>query len=167
MRPAPRHPDFVADRSVLPGSVMVTRARDGGPIAREIEHTADVGFEVTAPTLAELFERAGLALMGCMVDLAGVETRERVPLAVEAETLPELLHDLLTALLVRFDVDGFVAGELALEVVDGRRVRGEAAGERIDRSRHRLYSLVKAVTYHQLAVERRDGGWWARVILDV
>ena len=46
-------------------------------------------------------------------------------------------------------------------------VRGEAAGERIARSRHRLYGLVKAVTYHQLAVEQRDGGWSARVILDV
>jgi len=144
-----------------------TRARDAAPLAREIEHTADVGFEVEAPGLAELFERAGLAMLGVMVDLAGVEPRERVDITVEAEGLEELLHDFLTDLLVRVESTGFIACELALDVVDARRVRGEAAGERIDRSRHGLYGLVKAVTYHQLAVEQRDGGWWARVILDV
>jgi len=146
---------------------VVTRARDGLPAVREIEHTADVGFEVEAPALAELFERAGLAMLGLMVDLTGVEPRERVGIAVEAEGLEELLHDFLSDLLVRVETMGFVACELAVEVVDARAVRGEAAGERIDRAHHRLYGLVKAVTYHQLAVEQRDGGWSARVILDV
>jgi SHS2 domain-containing protein len=102
-----------------------------------------------------------------MVDLAGVESRQRVGIAVEAEGLEELLHDFLTDLVVRVESTGFVACELALDVVDKRLVRGAAAGERIDPSRHRLYGQVKAVTYHQLAVEQRDGGWWARVILDV
>src|SRR2546427_9622496 len=72
---------------------VVTRARDGLPAVREIEHTADVGFEVEAPSLAELFERAGLALLGLMVDLTTVEPRERVGIAVAAEGLEELLHD--------------------------------------------------------------------------
>src|SRR2546428_529769 len=42
---------------------MVTRARDGGPFAREVEHTADLGLEIEAPTLPLLFERAGLAML--------------------------------------------------------------------------------------------------------
>jgi protein archease len=146
---------------------VVTRARDAASLAREIEHTADVGFEVEAPGLAELFERAGLAMLGVMVDLAGVAPRQRAGISVEAEGLDELLHDFLTQLLVRVESTGFVACELALDVVDRRRVRGEAVGERIDPARHRLYGQVKAVTYHQLAVAERDGGWWARVILDV
>jgi SHS2 domain-containing protein len=146
---------------------MVTRARDGGPLAREIEHTADLGFEVEAPTLPLLFERAGLALLGCMIDLTGVETRERVALAVEAESLEELLHDWLQALLVRFQAGGFVAAELSVDEIGARTLRASAAGEHVDRARHRFCTEVKGVTYHQLAVRATPAGWWARVILDV
>jgi SHS2 domain-containing protein len=41
------------------------------------------------------------------------------------------------------------------------------SGERFDRTRHRLLTELKAVTWHQLAVRQRDDGWWARVIVDV
>src|SRR5439155_1020070 len=60
---------------------MVTRARDPGPFVREIEHTADLGLEVEAPSLPLLFERAGLGMLGLMIDLAAVEPRERVAIA--------------------------------------------------------------------------------------
>jgi SHS2 domain-containing protein len=146
---------------------MVTRARDRGPLAREIEHTADLGFEVEAPSPALLFERAGLAMAALMVELDTVEPRERVALAVEAEGREELLHDWLQALLVRFGRDGFVPCELDVDVADARRAAGTAAGERFDRRRHRLLTELKAVTWHGLAVREHDRGWWARVIFDV
>jgi SHS2 domain-containing protein len=146
---------------------VVTRASDPGPLAREIEHTADVGLEVEAPTLELLFERAGLAMAGLMVDLTAVEPRERVTLAVTGENREELLHDWLQALLVRFGTDAFVPCELAVEAMSDRHVAGTAAGERFDRGRHRLLTELKGVTWHQLAVRRHDGGWWARIIFDV
>jgi SHS2 domain-containing protein len=102
---------------------MVTRARDAGPLAREIEHTADLGFEVDAPTLAELFERAGLAFLGLMVDLGRLEPAERVALALEADDVEMLLHDWLQALLVRFQTQGFAACEIALGRVRRRPAR--------------------------------------------
>jgi SHS2 domain-containing protein len=41
-------------------------------------------------------------------------------------------------------------------------------GEAIDRDRHDLANDVKAVTLHQLSVQRTSGGSWeARVVLDV
>jgi len=146
---------------------MVTRARDPGPLAREIEHTADLGLEVEAPTLAVLFERAGLAMAALMVDLVAVEPRERVTLAVEADGRDELLHDWLQALLVRFGTAGFIPCEIAVETATDRRVAGTASGDRFAPTRHRLLTEVKAVTWHQLAVRRRAEGWWARVIFDV
>lgn len=146
---------------------MTTRARDGDPLGHEIEHTADLGLEVEAPTLAVLFERAGLAMLGLMLDLTPLEPRDRVALAVEADGLEEVFHDWLQMLLVRFQTDGFAACELDVTRVDERVVRATAAGERVDPARHPLYTEIKGVTYHALAVRRTDGGWWARVILDV
>jgi len=146
---------------------MVTRARGPVPGAREIAHTADVGLEVEAPALGLLFERAGLALLGVMADLDGVEARDRVPVTLSAAGLPDLLHDWLQALVVRVQADAFLACELDVRRVDDGTLEATLAGERIDPSRHRLHTEVKGVTYHQLAVERRGAGWWARVILDV
>src|SRR5207244_12778040 len=89
---------------------MVTRARDGF-FAREVEHTADLGLEIEAPTLSLLFERAGLAMLGLMADLGRVEPRERRALGVEAEGREQLLHDWLQALLVALGGNGFRAAE--------------------------------------------------------
>ncbi len=146
---------------------MVTRARDPGPFVREIEHTADLGLEVEAPSLPLLFERAGLGMLALMIDLAAVEPRERVAIALEAEDREALLHDWLQHLLVRLQAGSFAVSELAVEEVSERALRAWGAGERVDRGRHRLYTEVKGVTYHQLALRETAGGWWARIILDV
>jgi len=146
---------------------MVTRARDPGPLAREIEHTADLGLEVEAPTLPLVFERAGLAVLGLMIDLTAIEPRQQAEVSVEGETLEDVLHDWLQALLLRLQVGQFAACEITVTHVDPQGVRGIVAGERVDPSRHRLYTEIKGVTYHRLAVGPRGEGWWARVIVDV
>ena len=146
---------------------MTTRARDAGPLGREIEHTADLGLEVEAPTLAALFERAGLAMLGLALDLTPLAPRERRPVAVEADGVEELLHDWLQALLVRLQVDGFAACELDVAHVDEHAARGTAAGECVDLARQPRYTELKGVTYHALAVARDPAGFSARVIFDV
>jgi SHS2 domain-containing protein len=146
---------------------MATRARDAGPLAREIPHTADLGFEVEAPTLAALFERAGLAMLALMTDLAVLEPHEQLALAVDADDLDALMHDWLHALLVQFQAYGFAACEIALEEVSERHLHGRARGVRVDPARHPVYTEIKGVTYHQLAVRRTADGWWTRVIFDV
>jgi SHS2 domain-containing protein len=145
---------------------MPTRARDPGPLAREVEHTADLGLEVEAPTLPVLFERAGLGMLALAVDLGDVEPRERVALSVTADDREALLRDWLQLLLVRL-ADGFAMAELAVEEMSERSVRGWGAGERLDRSRHRIHTEIKGVSYHELAVRETPSGWWARIIVDV
>jgi SHS2 domain-containing protein len=146
---------------------VTTRPGDLGAAVREIDHTADLGLEVEAPTLALLFERAGIATLGLMFDLSAIEPRTRATITVAADDVEELLHDWLQALIVRVQTDGIAFTELTVETVDGRSVRGEGAGERIDPRRHPAYTELKGVTYHQLAVRETPGGWWARVIFDV
>jgi SHS2 domain-containing protein len=146
---------------------MPTRARDPGPLAREVEHTADLALEVEAPTLPLLFERAGLAMLALTMDLAAVEPRERVALSVTADDRDALLHDWLQLLLVRLATDGLAVAELAVEEVSDRAVRGWGAGERVDRARHRVHTEIKGVSYHELAVRETPSGWRARIILDV
>lgn len=146
---------------------MTTRARDGGVLAREIEHTADLGLEVDAPTLPLLFERAGLGVLGLMLDVAALEPREELGVALEADGPVELLHDFLQLLIVRAQSDGVAACELTVDTVTERALRATARGEPIDPARHAVHTEIKGVTYHQLAVQRTPDGWTARIIVDV
>lgn len=144
---------------------MTTRADETTWSAREIEHTADVGFEVDAPTWPALLERAGLVVAAIIVALDGVAARETVRLEVAAGDREELLHDWLQAVLVRVQ-GGFVPSEITVEASDTRLV-ATLRGEALDPRRHRVRGEVKGATWHGLSVAETAGGLRARVILDV
>ena len=46
-------------------------------------------------------------------------------------------------------------------------LKAETAGEPLDAARHHQRADVKAVTLHDFSVEKEDGGWKARVLLDI
>jgi len=142
-----------------------TQAADAA-LFREFEHTGDLGIELTAPTRGELFRRAVVALASLMVETAGVAAIEQRAIVVEAEADPDLMHDLLTELLQIFTVDGFIWRDASVEEA-GRALRVTLLGERFDPTRHAFRGEIKAVTYHELTVEKSSDGWRARIILDV
>src|SRR4051812_36122834 len=79
------------------------------PVFREIDHTADIGIEVEADTLGELYQCAGMALLSLMVQPVGVKAREVREETVQAEGWEQLFHDWLSHVLLRFLQDGFIA----------------------------------------------------------
>jgi SHS2 domain-containing protein len=146
---------------------MVTRAGEPGWSVRELEHTADAGFEVEAPSWPVLLERAALALAAMIVDVAGVAPREAITIAVEAATREDLLHDWLHAILVHVQTRGFVPCEIDVRVVRPGRLEAGLRGEPLDPRCHTVIGEIKAVTWHGLAVEECATGLRVRVILDV
>ena len=133
---------------------------------REFEHTGDLGIELTAPTRAELFRRAAIALASLLVERATVTANEQREITVEAEAEPDLMHDLLAELLALFTVEGFIWREASVKEAD-RSLRVILRGEAFDPTRHVFRGEIKAVTYHQLIVESSPDGWRSRVIFDV
>ena len=141
--------------------------RDAAGFVREVAHTADVAFEVEAPTLAEVFERAALGLARTIADADGIAARARRTVEIRRDDRVALLHDFLHALLLLVQVDGFLAEGVEVTAIDEGYVRAVVEGEPLDPARHQLHGEVKAVTWHGLAVERHGDAWRARVILDV
>lgn len=141
--------------------------REPRRLFREFEHTGDAGIEVDAPSRAELFARAALAMARLMVEETGIEPAERRNVEAHDGDDAGKLHDLLAAALNLFLLDGFIWRD-ATACEDDERVVLTLAGERYDRKRHVLLGEIKAVTYHQLsAVRTSAGGWRARIIFDV
>lgn len=84
---------------------------------------------------------------------------------MEADDLGALLVDWLEEILYLHEVRRIALGGVSVEVEEAR-ARGAVSAvplgdDPIDGTQ------VKAVTYHQLAVEERDDGWWVRVFLDI
>jgi SHS2 domain-containing protein len=133
--------------------------------------TADIAFEATGRDLTELFIAATDATMNVMIDnLDAIEPRETRHIELSNDKLDMLLFDLLQELIYFKDAE-----RLLLRVRDARIdendekyfLKAEAAGERLDATRHHQRADVKAVTLHGFSVEKQDGGWKATVLLDI
>ncbi len=126
-----------------------------------IDHTGDIGIDVSAPTLEALFAEAGRALFEILVEASpGAGTPEEFP--VLGADPPEELREFLAELLYRFSAERKVYGEFA-PAPGGIR----AVAEPFDPARHAVRTELKAVTWHQLDARREKDGWIARVIFDV
>ena len=104
-----------------------------------------------------------------MVDPATVPRTTRRAIALEAAELDLLLYDWLSELIFRKDRDGEVYTH-ARVTIDGSgpfRLAAEVEGGALDAARVEFRSDPKAVTFHQFALERRDGGWRARIVIDI
>jgi len=134
---------------------------------RILEHTADIGFEAFGATPAEVFANAARALVHLVVDLDSIEPREEVRLQVEGTDPPSLLVNWLSEILYRLDAEGWLFREFEFPSLQERSLAAVLRGERLDRARHVVKLLVKAITYHQLALERTAEGWRAQVYVDI
>jgi len=132
-----------------------------------IEHTADIGIEVEADDLGELFSAAAGGMAALVVDPAGVKVTMHREVTLEANDSEELMFKWLNELLFMIDAEGVALSRFEVEDVTGTRLRAVVRGEPLDLDRHEVGEEIKAATYHGLVVERRGAGWFARVIFDV
>ncbi|MGC8882801.1 MAG: archease [Bryobacteraceae bacterium] len=132
-----------------------------------LEHTADTGFRVRAGTLEELFVRAAEALTAVALDPSQARPLENRALKITGETLEERLVNWLNEVLWLLDGERWVPAAFEDLRFDGDTVSALARGEPRDDARHRPRTVVKAVTFHQLAIRKQNGMWEAEVFLDI
>jgi len=158
------------NKRVLPCSTLMNN-QASTPAApawlQYLDHTADAGVIVQAATLEELFARAAWAMFSMLTDVAAIQPRlaRRVSVAAAdrqallVRWLAELnfLHVTRHEVYCRFDIESLSDTELVAEV----------HGEKVDLSRHLVYTEIKAVTFHGLQIEPTAGGWEAQVIFDL
>ncbi len=129
-----------------------------------IDHTADLMVKAFGSTVEECFANAGFALFDQTIDLSGIETTETMRFEVEGMDDEDRLYSFLSELLFMLDCDEMVFKELKVSF-DGEKVICEGKGEKLDRSRHRTRSEIKAVTYHMMEVDRETPS--VTVVFDV
>lgn len=153
------------------------------------DHTADVAVEATAPTLGALFEAVADGLTAASCETVP-DTGDRFSISVRAESREALLFDYLDQLIYERDVrlvlpaahrcvvsgpgesanadngdaDDPDAENSDTDDPDAWTVDATARGVPLDDVAARE---IKAVTYSEMALDRRDDGWYAYVVFDV
>ena len=131
-----------------------------------IDHTADVGILVNAPTANVLFEMAALALAELITSVDALTPKIERRFQLREEEIETLLVSWLQELLYVLDTEGLIFGSFRVKL-QGSRLEATAWGEPFDPEVHPMKTEIKAVTYHQLEIIERDEGWQARVIVDL
>ncbi len=132
-----------------------------------IDHTADVGYRLYAPTLPELFEIAGQALFDAITELDSVHRELSRTVRAEADDVEALLVTWLSELNYHCLTDFELFNAFEIQSCSDHHIEAVAYGEKIEAERHEIKTEIKAVTYHGLYVRESANGWEAQIIFDV
>jgi len=130
--------------------------------------TADTAFAAYGKDLNELFADAALAMFEVMINTKQIKPKIKKTVKVEADDLRGLLFAWLNELLVFYGSDNLAFSKFEVKV-DEKKMELKAIlyGEKIDVKRHEVRTEVKAATYHRMEIKKFNGGWKAKVIVDI
>ena len=130
---------------------------------------ADVAFEATGSTLEELFSSAAFATTEVMVKIEDIEPKIERVVSLKNKDLEQLLFSWISEIIYLKDSDLLIFRQYDLKIRSGEVYELEARlfGEIIDPKKHELMSDVKAATYHQFSLKKKDGQWILRMVLDI
>lgn len=120
------------------------------------ETTADIGVEADGPSLAAAISSAVAGMYWVISPCAAGNKGLRAFAVGEGEDTPVAFARALQKLLIEFDTQGLLGGSCMASVYRGERARVtlEAVGEPFEVARHPQGVEVKAVTHHDLVVDR-------------
>jgi SHS2 domain-containing protein len=134
---------------------------------RVLPHTADTGVEAVADSLAALISELAGAMFGLIAEAACESVEKWIEIRVESPTVEDLVVDTLSALLSQSEVEDVFLCTFEVNMApDAFALTIRAGGVPTERV-EAIGPPLKAVTYHNLVVEKRDHGWYGRVFFDV
>ena len=130
---------------------------------REVDHTADWALHVWAATMEELFAEAarGMVALTEAHGQPGAAVRRRIELA--AEDHESLLVAWLQELLYYTETEERVFTTFQIEHLDSTHLRAEVEGAPASEPG----KAIKAVTYHNLKINRTADGYETTLVFDV
>lgn len=138
---------------------------------RFLEHTSDAYIEAWGPTLEEAFAESAESLFETMLSLEKVDPQTETRLNASGHDEKELLYNWLETLLLEFDINGNVYSKFDIEPIthdtSSLTLYATVKGEKYQPQKHGSKEEVKAVTYHQMEIQKQPDRTTLRFILDL
>ena len=128
----------------------------------EISHTADWSARVWAADLPSLFKEAALAMNSLSGTLIGSEPRITRTFDAEGPDVESLLVSFLSELVYYQEQENLAFDEFDLRLAT-QWLKVEMEGAQIES----VEKAIKAVTYHNLKVEKTADGFETTIVFDV
>ena len=132
-----------------------------------IDHTADLGIIIEGTDEKNLFIRAAQAMTDLMVE--GDISKETVikDVLVEGEDFPDLMVRWLGEILYLFDGEKLLVYSIEIKSISPTKLKSTLTLSSFEPEHHQVKREIKAVTYHQISVDKVNDGWQARIIFDI
>ena len=130
-------------------------------------HTADLGMSVTGHSCENLFKNAGLALLELLVDNKSPRIDQKLDISIDGNDLPDLMVKWLSEILYLFEGENLIVTEILINSINCNNIISTLSVMEFDSQCIEILREIKAVTYHQIEVEEKNGLWTARVIFDL
>ena len=138
---------------------------------KEVEHTADVGIQVSGTSREELFANSLFGMYYTLYGNIAVRNEMSISLRLTAMTLEDLLVSWLSEMNYNLMIKKFIAADInRLSIKDADGIFKLEARLNGDTSTHYdefLQTEIKAITYHQLEISQNSGIYSTRIIFDI
>jgi SHS2 domain-containing protein len=121
-----------------------------------IDHTADVGIVAYGADMSQAFANAAKALFSLITELEDVSEVLHRDVELAAPDEEGLLVEWLNELIYLFDTENVIFKRFDIITLNNTQLKARSYGEKVDKSKHKLKTGVKAATYHMLKIDRGD-----------
>jgi len=107
--------------------------------------------------IKQAFANAARALFSLITELDDVEEGLHRDTELTAPDEESLLVEWLNELIYLFDAEHIIFKRFDITKLNNTQLKARSYGEKVDSSKHKLKTGVKAATYHMLKVDKGDG----------
>ena len=132
-----------------------------------IDHTADFGIHVFGADEKELFHNAAMAMFDLIAESEGLQGLKAIPIQISGLDWPDLMVNWLRELLYLWNGQARLIQSVEIDSIFELGIVAVAKCDTYSPEIHLLKNEIKAVTYHQIQVEKKDHAWEAKIIFDV
>ena len=122
-----------------------------------IDHTADVGVIAYGADISQAFANAAKAMFSLITELDDVEEVEYRDIELTAPDQESLLVEWLNELIYLFDAENIIFKRFDITQLSDTHLKARSYGHKVDSSKHKLKTGIKAATYHMLKVDKSNG----------
>jgi len=133
-----------------------------------LDHTADLGIEITSDSYQDLFIDSAKITYSLLTDHTPVSEKalqKNIPLtAIDKESL---LHDWIAEVISLFWSDRIMLTDFIFNSLTNKEAQIEAKSTKVDFDKIDLKEEIKAVTYHNFTIKNVNNKFIANIIYDI
>jgi len=129
-----------------------------------LKHTGDLKFQAHGKNLNEMFENCVLAVSSVFSRGKKIKDLRMKKISVSGKDYESLLYEFIDEIIYLFDASGFVASRAEVKIED-KTIHAEIYGD--DTSNYDNLDAIKAPTYSEMYVKKKNDTWECQVVLDV